>query len=141
MKFSKKYSIFFRFWERFNIHLRDPEKSESTAFYVKTMIINGTFWNKDVKENLICNKTGPKVGIKMNFALESNFTTTFGSVFLANKLAMLIWFNFFFIYYNSYHMQGCTIWFFWVPQMYIKHFSKPEENWFFFKNFKTFFFF
>ena len=54
----------------FNIHLRDPEKSEITAFHVKRMIINENFWNQDVNENLIYNKTGPKVGIKMNFALE-----------------------------------------------------------------------
>ena len=74
----------------FHIHLRDPEKSESTALHVKRMIINEKFWNQDVKENLIYNKTGPKVGIKMNFALESNFTMTFGFVFLANQLAMLL---------------------------------------------------
>jgi len=74
----------------FNIHLRDPEKSESTALHVKRMIINEKVWNQDVKENLIYNKTGPKVGIEMNFSLESNFTITFGSVFLANKLAMLL---------------------------------------------------
>ena len=42
-EFFKKYSIFFRFWEIFNIHLRDPEKSESTALYVKRMIIEW-FW-------------------------------------------------------------------------------------------------
>ena len=75
----------------FNIHLRDPEKSESTALHVKRIILNEKFWNQDVKENLICNKKDPKVGIKMNFGLESNFTDiTFGSVFLANKLAMLL---------------------------------------------------
>ena len=74
----------------FNIHLRDPEKSEITASHVKRMIMNEKFWNQEVKENLIYNKTGPKVVIKMNFALESNFTITFGSVFLANKLAMLL---------------------------------------------------
>ena len=54
----------------FNIHLRDPEKSESTALHMKRIIINEKLWNQDVKENLIYNKTGPKVGIKMNFALE-----------------------------------------------------------------------
>ena len=75
----------------FNIHLRDPEKSDSTALHVIRMIINEKkIWNQDVKENLIYNKTGPKVGIKMIFALESNFTITFGSVFLANKLALLL---------------------------------------------------
>ena len=75
----------------FNIHLRDPEKSESTALHVKRIILNEKFWNQDVKENVIYNKsTGPKVGIKMNCPLESNFTITFGSVFLANKLAMLL---------------------------------------------------
>ena len=70
--------------------MRDPKKSESMASHVKRMIINEKFWNQDVKENLVYKKTGPEVGIKMNFALESNFTITFGSVFLANKLAMLL---------------------------------------------------
>ena len=56
-----------------NIHLRDLEKSESKALHVKRMKINEKFWNQDVQENLIYNKTGPKVGIKMNFAPESNF--------------------------------------------------------------------
>ena len=94
-KIFKKYSIFFRFWEMFNIHLSDPEISENKASHVKRMMINEKFWNQDVKENLIYNKTGSKVGIKMNFTLESNFTITFGSVFLAHKLAMLLWFKFF----------------------------------------------
>ena len=74
----------------FNINLRDPEKSESKFSHMKRMIINEKFWNQDVKENIIHNKTDPKVGIKMNLALEPNFTTTFGSVFLANKLAILL---------------------------------------------------
>ena len=85
--------------------------------------------------SLLAIKTEPKV-VKFDSSAKFIFITTFGPVLLYIEFPLTSWFQIFFIYYHSFHMQGCTLWFFWVPQMYIKPFSKPEENWIFFKNFK-----
>ena len=55
-----------------NMHLEHLEKSESTAWNVIRMIINENFLNKNSKPTLVTSEIGPKIGIKIHFALTSD---------------------------------------------------------------------
>ena len=65
----------------FNMHLKNLENSESTAWNVIRMIINEKILNQNSKATLLTSKTGPKIGIKINFALKSDLIQ-FSGVFL-----------------------------------------------------------
>ena len=94
----------------FNIHLRDPEKSDITALHVIRMIINEKKLNQSSMASLLARKTEPKVIVKFDSSAKFIFIPTFGPVLLYIKFSLTSWFQiFFFIYYHSYHMQGCTI--------------------------------
>ena len=54
------------------MHLEHLGKSESTAWNVIRMIINETFFNKNSMETLVTSEIGPKIGIKIHFALKSD---------------------------------------------------------------------
>ena len=65
----------------FNMHLKHLEKSESTDWNVIRMIINEKFLNKNSQANLVSSEIGPKIGIKINFALKSDLMQ-FSGLFL-----------------------------------------------------------
>ena len=91
-----------------NMHLKHLEKSESIAWNVIKMIKNEKFLNKNSKANLVSSEIGPKIGIKIHFALKSDLIQ-FSGLFLW-PLNLLCYFGSkFFIYYHSYHIPGCTL--------------------------------
>ena len=56
----------------FNIHLKHLENSEGAALNVIRMIINEKFLDQNCKATLVTSEIGPKIGIKINFALKSD---------------------------------------------------------------------
>ena len=64
-----------------NMHLKHLEKLESTAWNVIRMIINENFLNQNSKATLVTSKIGPKIEIKINFALKSDLIQ-FSDLFL-----------------------------------------------------------
>ena len=92
----------------FNLHLKHLENSESTAWNVIRMIINEKILNQNSKATLVTRKTGPKIEIKINFALKSD-QIQFSGLFLW-PLNLLCYFGpTFFIYYHSYQIPGCNL--------------------------------
>ena len=73
--------IFCWFSKMFNIHLKCLENSESTAWNVIIMITNEKFLNQNSKATLVTSKIGPKIGIKISFALKSDLIQ-FSGLFL-----------------------------------------------------------
>ena len=63
------------------MHLKHLENSESTAWNVIRIIINEKNLKKHSKATLVTSKVGPKIGIKINFALKSD-PTQFSGLFL-----------------------------------------------------------
>ena len=55
-----------------NMHLKHLEKSESKACNVIRMIINEKNLNQTSKATLVTSQIGPKIEIKINFALKSD---------------------------------------------------------------------
>ena len=53
-----------------NMHLKHLEKLESTAWNMIRMIINEKFLNQNSKATLVTGEIGPKIGIKIYFALK-----------------------------------------------------------------------
>ena len=56
----------------FNMNLKHLENSESTAWNAIRIKINEKFLNQNSKATLVTRKIGPKIGIKINFALKSD---------------------------------------------------------------------
>ena len=73
--------IFCWFSKMFNMHLEHLENSEIKAWNVIRMIINEKILNQNSKATLVTSKTGPKIGIKLNFALKSDLIQ-FSGLFL-----------------------------------------------------------
>ena len=78
----------------FNIHLRDPEKSDSTALHVIRMIINEKIKQSSMASSL-ARKTEPKVIVKFDSSAKFNFKPTFGPVLLYIKFSLTSWFQIF----------------------------------------------
>ena len=66
--------------------LKHLENSESTAWNVIRMIINEKILNQNSKANLVTSKIGPKIGIKINFALKSDLVQFSGPFLWALNL-------------------------------------------------------
>ena len=54
------------------MHLQHLEKSESTAWNVIRMVMNEKILNQNSKATLVTSEIGPKIGIKIHFALKSD---------------------------------------------------------------------
>ena len=65
----------------FNMHLEHQENSDSKAWNLIRMIINEKILNQNSKATLVTSKIGPKIEIKINFALKSDLIQ-FSGLFL-----------------------------------------------------------
>ena len=91
------------------MHLKHLENSESKDWNMIRIIINEKSLSQNSQATLVTSKTGPKIGIKINFALKLDLIQ-FSGLFLW-PLNLLFYFGSknIFIYYHSYHIPGCTL--------------------------------